>query len=449
MSKHTCCLVLAMALVLLASSTVACAKPAPAEFSLTSLYIVPKEVVAGEATTVSAQVENIGGTEGTYAVILTVDGVTVEAKDVTITPGSSTVVTFSLVKEAPGTYEISVGNLRLTLIVKEKPVPAVKEVELKYDDGTSDGIASCGRACGFLVHFSPPVTPFAINEVKIFTNLSGAGYEEQEPKVEIWDKGFALLHYWQEPATRFSKEPDWMTVDIPDITVTDDFYIVFYTNSKPYEGVYIHYDSSVVNEHSEMAADGKLIDWIWERIPKEKANWMIRVVGIPADAGTPVTSPPSQTTETSADFQETVSLLNTLQKLSQWMINNIKYESHYEIYKETGVQYIASPEETFNSRAGCCAEFAVFAHYVLGCHGYDAKILRIVVESNPSKNHVVCAYESSGSLYTINVGRIEGPYQTYEDIAFNHDKDWSQYDIHYSWMNYQQLGRPDEVVYRE
>lgn len=75
MSKHTCRLVLAMALVLLASSTVACAKPAPAEFSLTSLDIVPKEVVAGEVVTVSTQVENIGGTEGNYTVILSLENV--------------------------------------------------------------------------------------------------------------------------------------------------------------------------------------------------------------------------------------------------------------------------------------------------------------------------------------------------------------------------------------
>lgn len=55
----------ALLLALLATFVVllgACAKPAPAEFSLTSLCIVPEKVVAGEAATVSAQVKNIGGT---------------------------------------------------------------------------------------------------------------------------------------------------------------------------------------------------------------------------------------------------------------------------------------------------------------------------------------------------------------------------------------------------
>jgi hypothetical protein len=282
--------------------------------------------------------------------------------------------------------------------------------------------------------------PFTINKVRIFANLQGTGYEEQKPRVEIWDRDFALLHSWQEPVIGFSKEPSWVTVDISDITVDDDFYIVFYTNSGPQSGVYIHYDSSLENEHSEMAAEGKVIGWIWERIPKEKTNWMIRVVGTSADENTPVTS---------SELQETLSSLDGPQKLSRWILDNIQYESHYEKWKETGVNYIAPPDETFEIRVGSCAEFAVFACYVLKYHDYDVKILRIAVESDISKNHAVCVYQSSGSLYTINVGRIEGPFQSYEDIALDHHQDWSQYDLHYSWESYQQLKRPDETIYRE
>jgi len=288
--------------------------------------------------------------------------------------------------------------------------------------------------------------------VKIYSSLQGTGYEDQKPNVEIWDKDFALLHSWQEPATGFNKDPGWVTVDIPDITVDNDFYVVFYTSSKREGGVYIHFDSSTLNKYSETVdPDGTITDWVWQQ-PKDKTNWMIRVMGTPAEEGTPVTSPltsPTQTMEISAEFQETISALDSPQKLSQWMIENIKGESYYEREKESGTLYTPNPQETFEARSGNCRVFAAFACYILQYHGYEAEILGIKVESDESMNHAVCVYRSDGSLYAINSGRMEGPYQNYEDISSAHHEGWSSYEIHYSWENYQQLKRPDEIVYRE
>ncbi len=421
-------------------------EPALPEFAVISLDVIPPEVTAGETVSITAVVENIGGSEGTYAVILTVDGVTVEAKEVAITPGSSKVVAFSLVKEAPGTYEIGVGELSSTLVVKEKPVPAVEEIELKYDDGTLDGRQAFG-GWGYLVRFLPPSTPFTITKVKIFGSLYGSGYENQTFDVQIWDENLKEIYSTSYPHTEFSLRP-WVEIDIPDVAISGDFYICVNTYSPREGGISIGYDSSVTNEHSEVTQNWEIADWFLQ-IPKEKVNWMIRVVGTPAEEGTPVTPSASKTMEGSAEFQETVSSLDNPEKLSQWMVDNIEYESSYERWKETGVNYISPPEEIFDTKVGCCAEFAVFACYVLKYHGYDTKILRIAVESDPSKNHAVCVYQSSDTLHTINVGRIEGPFQTYEDIAFDHHQDWSEYDVHHSWENYQQLRQPDEAVYRE
>lgn len=92
----------------------------PAEFEVISLVSEPSEVVAGETVSVTAVVKNTGGSEGTYVVMLTLDGVTIETKEVAITPGSSKTVTFSMVKDAPGTYEIGVGELSSTFTVKER-----------------------------------------------------------------------------------------------------------------------------------------------------------------------------------------------------------------------------------------------------------------------------------------------------------------------------------------
>lgn len=100
---------------------------APAEFEVISLVSEPSEVVAGETVSVTAVVKNTGGSEGTYVVMLTLDGVTIETKEVAITPGSSKTVTFSMVKDAPGTYEIGVAGLSLSLVVK--PAPTLPEAD--------------------------------------------------------------------------------------------------------------------------------------------------------------------------------------------------------------------------------------------------------------------------------------------------------------------------------
>jgi len=244
----------------------------PAEFEVISLIVTPPEVTAGEACTVEVAVKNTGGSEGIYTTILTVDGMSVEEKDVTVAPDAIKTVSFQLVEETPGTYKIAIDDVSSGLTVKEKLI--AEEVELKYDDGTSDGSCTVGGLSGYVVHFSPPIIPFTIQEVRILANLRGTGYEERKPQLEIWDKDFHVLYTCQEPYTSFLAKSSWVTIEIPELTVNNDFYIVFNTNSRPEGGVYIYYDSSLKNEHSTMR-DG----WWEERLSEEKTNWMIRVVG--------------------------------------------------------------------------------------------------------------------------------------------------------------------------
>jgi len=225
----------------------------------------------------TAVVENIGGIEGTYAAMLTIDGVLVEAQEVAIAPGSSKIITFSLVEEIPGTYEIAIGDLTSTLTIEEKLV--AKEFELKYDDGTTDwsqAIGGLGR--GHIVQFSPSSTPFTITKVKILGNLYGTGYENLTFDVQIWDSEQKEIHSASYPHTEFSLQPTWVEIDIPDVTVSSDFYIHVFTNSPKEGGISIHSDSSVVNEHSEVTQNWEIVDWYLSS-PKEEANWMIRVVG--------------------------------------------------------------------------------------------------------------------------------------------------------------------------
>jgi hypothetical protein len=281
-------LALALALLTLTAAG-ACAKPAA--FEVTSLDITPPEATAGETAIVTAEVSNIGGSEGTYTAVLTVDGATVETKDVTLAPSATETVTFSLVKDTPGTYQVGIGGLTSSLTVQERLV--VKEVELKYDDGAArDSIsADVPWLGGHIVEFSSPATPFTIKEVRIAGAISSSatGLEGKTFDVEIWDKNLEVLYSATYPYTKFPVDATtWIEFEVPDIEVTDKFYAHIYTDST-WPGLHIGADDSVVNEHSDCTirtAEGVtliLAQWpymatLWFG-DRSKVNWMIRVVG--------------------------------------------------------------------------------------------------------------------------------------------------------------------------
>ena len=265
--------------------------PTPAEFKVTSLDIKPPEVSAGETVSITAVVENAGGTEGAYAAILSVDGVTAETKEVTLTPGSSKVVTFSLVKDAPGTYEIDMGGVSSSLTVKEELI--VREIELKYDDGqVDDEVFVSASGGGYMIDFSPPTTPFTLKKVQIFGRLSDSGWEDKTFEVEIRTKRKGTLYSTTCPVTKFPIEvPAWVEIEIPDIEITTPIFVVhIYTGTAWKKGIEIGVDNSVTNEHSELTTrtEGgelkKLSGWPFRsKFPwfedKSNVNWMIRTVG--------------------------------------------------------------------------------------------------------------------------------------------------------------------------
>lgn len=131
-------------ILLLVSSTVACAKPAPAAFEVVSLNITPADAEVGEAINVTAEIRNTGGSAGVYAATLTIDGAQAETKNVTVAPEATEIVTFSIVKDKAGVYKVAVGEMSSSLEVKEKQPPAssssppASETVNKYNDAGLD-----------------------------------------------------------------------------------------------------------------------------------------------------------------------------------------------------------------------------------------------------------------------------------------------------------------------
>jgi len=97
----------------------------PAAFGLTDLEVSPKELRVGESTTVAATVTNDGGHAGTYKVMLRIDGLLKDAKEVTVLAGKKERVEFTVRAAAAGTFTVKVEDLSETLtVVDSVPSPA-------------------------------------------------------------------------------------------------------------------------------------------------------------------------------------------------------------------------------------------------------------------------------------------------------------------------------------
>jgi len=98
--------------------------PTPASFSVTSLALSSEQVEPGQEVLVTVDVTNIGGCEASYSLDLTINGEVEQTKTVTLAPLASDTVTFTVIKEEPGGYTISVGGLTKEFTVAESIVAA-------------------------------------------------------------------------------------------------------------------------------------------------------------------------------------------------------------------------------------------------------------------------------------------------------------------------------------
>ncbi len=98
--------------------------PTPANFTVTSLDLSSEQVEPGQEILVTVNVNNSGGCEGSYTLNLTINGTVEQTKTVTLAPSASDTVTFTVIKEEPGSYTISVDGLTKEFIVAASIVAA-------------------------------------------------------------------------------------------------------------------------------------------------------------------------------------------------------------------------------------------------------------------------------------------------------------------------------------
>ena len=112
------CTLIAMVTALVFVLVIATGCQKTAKFELSSLEITPSEVTSTDPVTITVDVANVGTAEGTYSVLLIIDGTTQDTERVIVPAGETQKVTFTVVmsqlrsQEQIGVYPVAIGHLR-------------------------------------------------------------------------------------------------------------------------------------------------------------------------------------------------------------------------------------------------------------------------------------------------------------------------------------------------
>jgi len=145
------------------------------------------------------------------------------------------------------------------------------ETEISYDDGSAEHSFTIDLFdIGHAVLFTPPTKPWTLDKVRVYgvcnVNLSSVVFA-----LEIWDNDSNLLYKLTDYSIAyFNTTSEWTEIDIPDMTVTDDFYVCIFERGSIYAGADTDKPEMksyvVIRDPKSMAKD-------------EGLNWMIRAVG--------------------------------------------------------------------------------------------------------------------------------------------------------------------------
>jgi hypothetical protein len=119
--------------------------------------------MTGEEVTISALITNTGGIEGSYTVVLTIDGVEEATKEISLGVNESETVTFVITKNIEGTYRVTIaGEAGRFTVIKEAPIieerptitPTEERPEVPAIRWIIGGIISgCVLVVGLLAYF--------------------------------------------------------------------------------------------------------------------------------------------------------------------------------------------------------------------------------------------------------------------------------------------------------
>jgi hypothetical protein len=104
--------------------------PSPATFQVAGLVVDSDLVQVGELVQVSVNVTNLGGKSGNHSVILLIDNIETATKDVQLSGGVTTTVTFSTLEPTEGNHTVTIEDLTASFQVTSATPTKPAELQL-------------------------------------------------------------------------------------------------------------------------------------------------------------------------------------------------------------------------------------------------------------------------------------------------------------------------------
>jgi len=115
------------------------------------------------------------------------------------------------------------------------------------------------------------------------------------------------------------------------------------------------------------------------------------------------------------NFETIIPCLDTPDKVSLFMMNNIEYEGDYD-QRECGGNCYLPAEEIYKNGEDDCDGHAILQCYLLEQNGWDATMFGLSVDT--PTGHNVCAINTQGKILILdNEGWMVGPFQSMTEIA--------------------------------
>lgn len=157
-------------------------------------------------------------------------------------------------------------------------------VEVKYDDGVSDGKQSYGGACPY-IRF--PATMWgifartrlitkgeAVMGLRVYGSRYGSGYDPETTMLHVTfvDEDGKEVAKADFPYSLFSYKERWVDLVLPEpiMSGVEEFKIIFDPEAHQTKGIYFHYMRNPAESHSGIAKNGKADK------PTPDREWMIR-----------------------------------------------------------------------------------------------------------------------------------------------------------------------------
>ena len=433
--------------ILLSGSVVACGQPAPPEFEVASLEIAPPEVAAAETVSITARVENVGGTTGTYTVTLTIDGVKIQTKVVKVAARSVETVAFAVVRDEPGIYHVEVNELSGTLrVVKpaeftvsnlliDPPIAEIGEAVTVTADVTNAGEVEGSYSAALLIDGRQVetkelvVAPGATETVSFaFTEEATGSYSvevgEVSGHVVVTETGDALAELnavYPELYRELLELPDLAEMDAEDNEAIED--IAYLALNPEYKAAFESMLDEGIRDRRKYCAPLEALLWIaYDReFDGDSPLQQYSLGKLMNDAWENTTTSEHYASERWQHFDEVVDRLNSPKLIEIYLQDNFTYS-----YKEGEAEGVKSAERVFGDKQGACYDHAVLAGYCLKKNGYDeAQGMALSFDRQVGGyfiGHITCVFQDpkDSLYYTVdNVGgsRVHGPFQSVQDAA--------------------------------